>query len=154
MASGFPLWAAIRTVKSRIGTWQGFAQYSALDPSITREAWARAVGEARAAIANTLNEAVRPLNRRPAPGEYTPYTSRRATGFLQYVKMFTRDRETGVVSEQWWSYKTDTLRSRQSVLNTAWQRFEAATLPEGTFEGEQVIGAEYAGTVQMIPEAL
>lgn len=154
MASGFPLWAAIRTVKSRIGTWQGFARYSELDPSITREAWARAVGEARAAIANTLNEAVRPLNRRPVPGEYTTYTTRSKTGFLQYVKMFTRDRETGIVSENWWSFKTDSLKSRQSVLNEAWNRFEAATLPEGTFEGEEVIGAQYAGTVQMIPESL
>lgn len=154
MASGFPLWAAIRTVKSKIGTWQGFERYTSLDPSVTRETWARAIGEARAAIANTLNEAVRPLNRRPGPGEFTQYTSRTKTGYLQYVKMYVRDRETGIVNEAWWTFKTDDLKSRQSVLNKAWQSFETATLPEGTFEGEQIIGAEYAGTVQMVPEAL
>lgn len=152
MASGFPLWAAIRTVKTRIGTWQGFAHFAALDPSITREAWARAVGEARAAIANSVQEVTRPLNRRPLPGEITRYTSRTKTGYLQYAKIYTRDRETGLVSENYWSMRTDTLRSRQSVLTAGLSRYEAATLPEGTFEGEEIVGAEYAGTVEMIPE--
>lgn len=149
---GFRVWAAIRTVKSKIGTWQGFEHFRALDPSITRESWARAVGEARAAIANSVQESVRPLNRRPLPSEITRYTSKGATGFLQYVKIYTRDRETGIVGQSFWTMKTDTLKSRQSVVNAGWSRYEAATLPEGTFEGEEVIGAEYAGTVEMFPE--
>lgn len=148
----FPLWAAIRTVKSKIGTWTGYAQYSALDDTIDRATWARAVGQARAALANRVDEVTRPLNRRPAPGEITQYTSRRATGFMQYVDVYVRDRETGVVEARPWAMRTDQLRSRQSVITSALARYEAATLPEGTFEGEQIIGAAYAGTVEMIPQ--
>jgi hypothetical protein len=150
--ASFPLWAAIRTVKSRIGTWQGFDQYSQLDPSITRQQWGTAIGQARAALANKVGEVTRPLNRRPEPTEITQYTSRQAKGFMQYVDIYVRDRDTGVVTPRPWAVRTDTLRSRLAVVNEGLARFEASTLPEGTFEGEMVIGAAYAGTVEFIPE--
>lgn len=71
---------------------------------------------------------------------------------MQYVDVYVRDRETGVVEARPWAMRTDQLRSRQSVITSALARYEAATLPEGTFEGEQIIGAAYAGTVEMIPQ--
>lgn len=151
MAS-FPLWAAIRTVRGRIGTWVGYARYSAQDPTITREAWATAVAQARAALANRVSEASRPLNRRPVAGEWTAYGSRTATGFMQYVDVYVRDRDGGPPRVVPWAIRTDTLMSRQAALTQALSRYEAATLPEGTFEGEVVIDAAYAGTVQFIPQ--
>lgn len=151
MAS-FPLWAAIRTVKSKIGTWVGFDRYSEIDPSISRQQWATAVGQARAALANRVGEITRPLNRRPVQGEITAYTSRTASGFMQYVDIYVRDRETGVVTPRPWAIRTDSLMSRQAVINQGLSRFEASTLPEGTFEGEVIVGAAYAGTVQFFPE--
>lgn len=158
MAS-FPLWAAIRTVKGKIGTWVGYEQYSEVDPSITRQQWANAIGQARAALANKVGEVTRPLNRRPVPGEITPYTlpkgragTVRASGFLQYADIYVRDAQTGVVTSRPWAVRTDTLRSRQSIVTEGLSRYEAASLPGGTFEGEEVLGASYAGTVQFIPE--
>lgn len=151
MAS-FPLWAAIRTVKSKLGTWVGYERYATVDPTVTREQWATAVGQARAALANRVGELTRPLNRRPVPGEITPYTSRTARGYMQYIDVYVRDRETGQVRAQPWAMRTDTLISRQSAINQALSRYEAATLPEGTFEGEIVVGAAYAGTVEFLPE--
>ena len=151
MAS-FPLWAAIRTIKSKIGTWVGYDRYAELDPSITREEWATAVGQARAALANRISEVSRPLNRRPVPGEITAYTSRTATGFMQYIDIYVRDAQTGIVTARPWAMRTDTLVSRQSAITQGLSRFEAAVLPGGTFEGEQVVGAGYAGTVQFFPE--
>jgi hypothetical protein len=151
MAS-FPLWAAIRTIKSRLGTWVGFDRFAQLDPTITRQQWGTAVGQARAALANKVLEVTRPLNRRPLPSEVTQYTARQAKGFMQYVDIYVRDAQTGVVTSRPWAVRTDTLRSRQAIVTEGLSRFEAATLPEGTFEGEQVIGAAYAGTVEFIPE--
>lgn len=153
MAS-FPLWAAIRTIKSKIGTWVGFDRYTEIDDDITREQWARHIGMARAALANQVGELTRPLNRRPseAAGEVKPLPSRTATGFMQYVNIFVRDAQTGVITERPWAIRTDTLMSRQSVINQALARFEAAVLPEGTFEGEEVLDASYEGTVRFIPE--
>lgn len=151
MAS-FPLWAAIRTVRSRMGTWVGFERYAEQDPTITRADWATAIGQARAALANRVSELSRPLNRRPVAGEMTAYRSRTARGFMQYIDVYVRDRETGLITAQPWAMRTDTLISRQSAINQALARYEAATLPEGTFEGEVVIGASYAGTVYFEPQ--
>jgi hypothetical protein len=151
MAS-FPLWAAIRTIKSKLGTWVGYDRYSELDPTITRAQWATAVGQARAALANRVGELTRPLNRRPVAGEITDYTSRSATGFMQYVDVYVVDRDGGPPRAQPWAIRGDTLVSRQAAVTAALSRYEAATLPGGTFEGEMVIGAAYAGTVQFLPE--
>lgn len=151
--AAFPLWAAIRTIKSKIGTWVGYEQVTDLDPTITRQDWATAIGQARAALANRLGEMTRPLNRRPVAGEITPYGGRTttATGFMQYVDVFVRDRETGLVNAVPWAVRTNTLMSRQAIINQALARYEAATLPEGTFAGEVIVGAQYAGTVEFIP---
>lgn len=151
MAS-FPLWAAIRTVKSKIGTWAGYDRYSEIDDTVTREEWGRFVGMARAAIANQVSEITRPLNRRPVSGEFTDVPSRIATGYLQYVSIYVRDAQTGVITERPWAIRTDTLMSRASVINQALARFEAAVLPEGTFEGEEVLDASYAGTGRYVPQ--
>lgn len=149
--SSFPLWAAIRTIKSKLGTWVGYGKYVELDPSITRTQWATAVGQARAALANRTGELVRPLNRRPVPGEITQYSAPRARGFMQYVDVYVTDRDGGAIRAQPWAVRSDTLRSRQAVITEALARYEAATLPEGTFEGEVVVGASYSGTVEFIP---
>lgn len=151
MAS-FPLWAAIRTIRGRLGTWVGYARYSEQDPTITRETWATAVAQARAALANRVSEASRPLNRRPVQGEWTSYSSRSATGFMQYVDVYVRDRDGGAPRVVPWAIRTDALMSRQTAVRQALSRYEAATLPEGTFEGEVVIDAAYAGTVEFIPQ--
>jgi len=150
--SSFPLWAAIRTIKSKIGTWVGYDRYTEVDDSITREQWATAIGQARAALANRVGELVRPLNRRPVPGEITQYTAKRATGFMQYVDVYVVDVDGGPPQARPWAIRVDTLRSRQSVINEALARYEASTLPEGTFEGETILGASYAGTVEFIPQ--
>lgn len=150
MAS-FPLWAAITTIKSKVGTWVGYEIAREADPNLTRQAWGTAIGQARAALANRIGEVTRPLNRRPVAGEITPYASRTATGFMQYVDVYTRDRDTGVVSPTPFAIRTDTLYSRQKVLTMALARYEAAALPDGTFEGEIIVGAAYAGTVEFIP---
>lgn len=147
----FPLWAAIRTVKSKIGTWAGYEAYREFDPSITRETWAEAVGHARAAMANKAAEVTRPLNRRPTGGEIVSYPSRRATGFMQSVEVFVRDVDTGLVESRFFNVRSDTLRSRQSIVNAAlsWAADVQESRPD-SLEGD-VIGAAYTGTFQMTP---
>jgi hypothetical protein len=150
--TSFPLWAAIRTVKSRIGTWAGYDIYASADPSITRADWARNIGQARAALANRVLEATRPLNRRPSgPNEIHPYEAPRARGFMQYVDVYVKPAHGGPAEARPWAIRTDTLMSRRKAINLALSRFEAATLPDGTFEGEVVLDAGYAGTFEFVP---
>lgn len=147
----FPLWAAIRTVKSKIGTWNGYNEYREFDPSISREAWAEAIGSARAALANKAAELTRPLNRRPVAGEITAYPSRRATGFMQSVEVFVRDIDTGLVESRFFNVRSDTLRSRQFIVDKALARFsDIQDTDPGSIPGE-IIGAAYTGTFQMTP---
>jgi hypothetical protein len=147
----FPLWAAIRTVKSKIGTWTGYEAYKELDPSISRESWAEAVGSARAALANKAAELTRPLNRRPTGNEITAYPSRRATGYMQSVEVFVRDVDTGLVESRFYNTRSDTIRSRQFIVDAALSRFaDIAESDPGSIAGD-VIGAAYTGTFQLTP---
>lgn len=148
----FPMWAAIRTVKSKLGTWVGYEKFREVDPGISREEWARAVGEARAAIANRTEELIRPLNRRPVGSEITLYTTRKARGYLQQIEVFVRDPDTGIVDSRPFVVKTDTLRSRQFIIDEGLSRYAnaAATAPDDY--PEEIIGAVYVGTHQLIPQ--
>lgn len=146
------MWAAIKTIKSRIGTWKGFAEYQRFDPSISREEWATTIGQARAALANRALEITRPLNRRPdGPAEITPFSTRGARGFLQQVVVYVRDRDTGVIEERHHSMKVDTLRSRQSVIDEVRGRFQSSIEGNPQDYPEDVLGVMYMGTHEMIP---
>lgn len=147
----FHMWAAIRTVKSKIGTWNGYDEFSQAVPEVSRQQWATAIGEARAALANRVSELTRPLNRRPVGSEITRYTTKRATGFMQQVEVFVRDRDTGMIESRPYVVKTDTLRSRQFIVEEAMSRYQNAIDSSPEDYPEDVLGAAYVGTHEMIP---
>lgn len=149
--SSYALWAAIRTVKSRIGTWVGFAQAAEAGLDVDRSEWATWIGQARAALANRDLEITRPLNRRPVAGEIVAYTSKRATGFLQHVDIFVQDTDTGLIEARPYTIRTDTLRSRQSIINEAVDRYQRAIAENPENYPEEVVDASYAGTFEMTP---
>ena len=146
------LWAAIRTVKNRIGTWKGFEQYKALDPSVTRSQWASTIGEARAALANRVGELSRPLGRIPTQAEVTLYATKRASGYMQQVEVYVLDRDTGLLGSRPYVVKTDTLRSRQFIVNEARSRFQAAIDANPGEYPEDIVGVAYVGTHLMVPK--
>lgn len=147
----FHLWAAIRTVKDRVGTWKGYEQYRVLDPSITREQWASTVAQARAAIANRTDEITRPLNRRPTAAEVTLYASKKASGYLQQLQIFVRDRDTGLIETRHYNIRSDTLRSRQTIIAEGMSRYQSAAESDPENYPEDVLGAIYVGTHSMQP---
>lgn len=147
----FHLWAAIRTIKSKIGTWRGYEEYSLLDPDITRSEWAETVAQARAALANKTDELTRPLNRRPLPSEITLYSSKKARGYMQQIQVFVQDRDTGLIDTRHYNIRTDTLRSRQSIVDEGMRRYQAAADADPDAYPEEVIGAVYVGTHLMQP---
>jgi len=147
----FHVWAAIRTIKDKIGTWAGFDKYSEFDEDITREEWAEAIGEARAAIANRNSELTRPLNRRPnGPGEIDPYSVKKGTGYIQQVEIFVKDRDTGLPETRHYLVKTQTLKSRQFIVNEALSRFRATAEANPDDYPEDILGAQYVGTRQLV----
>ena len=149
--SDYAMWAAIRTVKSRIGTWVGYQRMVDAGFTISRESWASWVGSAQRAIAERSSEMVRPLNRRPVPGEIIAYPSRRASGYMQTVQVLVRDRTTGIEETRFYSLRGDSLRSRGAVVTDALNRFRDAAASSPEDYPEDIVGAWYSGTYQLTP---
>lgn len=150
MAS-LPLWAAIRTLKSKIGTGVGLAQIREIAPEITESQWARAIGEARTALASRAVELTRPLNRRPTATEITPLSTKGSTGFFQHVDVYVRDSDTGAIEVRPYTIKGDSLRSRQSVVNEARSRYQQSIDSDPENYPEEVLAVAYTGTYELIP---
>lgn len=149
--SNFTLWAAIKTIKARIGTWVGLTQVQTIAPDVTRQEWAQSIGQARAALANRVSELTRPLNRRPLPSETIQYNTVRQSGFLQQLEIYVRDRDTGLIEARPYSLRTNTLMSRQTVINRGLTAYNFAAALNPDEYPEEVLGAAYAGTFEMIP---
>lgn len=149
----FALWAAVRTVKSRVGTWRGYEQYSRLVPELTREEWARAIGEARAHLSAQTSELTKPLNQRPVGNDIKGYTSKRARGFMQQVSVHVRDNDTGILSEKVYVVRGDTLRSRLSAVNEARRKYQDSIDANPDEYPETIVGVEYKGTYLLTPGA-
>lgn len=150
--SDYAFWAAIRTVKSKIGTWVGYDRLVSSGYEISKTEWASWVGQAQAAIANRSSELVKPLNRIPSgPGDIFPYESKRATGFMQSVEISVRDRQTGIEEIRFYTFRGDTLRSRGRVVADAVARYREAAATNPDDYPEEILAAWYSGTFQMMP---
>lgn len=148
MAS-FILSAAIRAVKSRIGTWRAYESVRTLVPEITREEWAEAIGEARSAIAQRVSEVARPINRRPVAGEWTQITRKSGAAWWQQVELYIRDSTTGARSVFHVTIKTDTLHSRQNAMAEAERQAALIFASDPDNYPVAIVGMSYTGTYQI-----
>lgn len=149
--ANFILSAAIRAVKSKVGTWVAYDQIKRLVPEITESEWAEAIGEARSSISQRVLEATRPLNRRPVVGEWTDIRRRSNTQWWQQVSLFVRDSGTGARSVFNVTIKTDTLRSRQFAIQEATNRAALIFASDPDNYPVAIVGAEYSGTYHILP---
>lgn len=148
--ANFILSAAIKAVKSKIGTWRAFEQVRRLAPEVSEAEWARAVAEARTAIAQRVLEATRPLNRRPVQGEWTDIPRKSGSQWWQQVTLFIRDSTTGARSQFHVTIKTDTLRARMFAIQEAETRAAAIFASDPDNYPVAIVGAEYAGTYRIV----
>lgn len=152
MAS-FILSAAIRAVKSKVGTWKAFDAIQDLVPEITREQWAAAIGEARAAVSQRVSELTLPLNRRPTAAEFGPALERRSGAkYWQQVEIYVRDNQTGARSIMHFTTRTDTLRSRLSVVNDWIEHIQNLIDTRPDEYTADIVGFAYTGTYPIVPK--
>lgn len=145
--ANFIVTAAIRAVKSRIGTWAAYDAISEIVPEVSREQWGAAIGEARAAIAQRVAEVTRPLNRRPTADEISATLTRNSSSkYWQQVEVFIRDQATGARSIYHMTVKTDTLRSRLAVVNQAIDTIQSRIDSAPEDYPVDIIGFAYTGT--------
>ncbi len=148
MAS-FILSAAIRAVKSKVGTWRAYESVRQLVPEVTQEEWAQAIGEARSALSQRVLEATRPLNRIPVAGEWTPITRKSNVNWWQQVEVYIRDATTGARSVFNVTIKGDTLRSRLAVVNEAQKQAALIFASDPDNYPVAIVGVGYAGTYEI-----
>ena len=133
-----------------MGTWRAYEAISDLVPEVTREQWASAIGEARAALSQRVSELTLPLNRIPTASEFGPTLDRKSGAkFWQHVELYVRDKSTGARAVMHFTIRTDTLRSRMSVVNDAIGRLQG--MIDSAPEDYQVdmVGFAYTGTYQI-----
>jgi hypothetical protein len=143
--------AAVKAVKSGMSARAGLVAARAAGVTIRDATWFRVVGEIQRSLTNQIGEASAPLNRRPLGAEISTLTTKQATGYVQYVDMFVRDRASGSVSIRPFAVRSNTLLTRQAVIARAMTAFQTFTTgPEPSYP-EQVLGAAYVATYQMTP---
>ena len=142
---------AVRAVKSGMTARAGLIAARAAGVAIRDATWFRIVGEVQRSLTNQIDEATRPLNRRPLGAEISTLTTKVATGYIQYVDVFVRDRESGAVSMRPFAVRTAPLLTRQAVIKKALNAFQTFTTgPEPSYP-EQVLGAAYTATYRAVP---
>lgn len=142
---------AVRAVKSGMSARAGLVAARAAGVQIRDATWFRIVGEVQRSLSNQIQEASAPLNRRPVGAEISELTTKVATGYMQYVNVFVRDKDSGVVSIRPYAVRTATLLTRQAVIARAMTAFQTFTAgPEPSYP-EQVLGASYAASYRMTP---
>jgi hypothetical protein len=146
-----PVTSAVLSVKAGLSARAGLAAARAAGLSIRDATWFRIVSEVRRSLADQIDEASRPQNRRPLADEISTLTTKAATGFIQYADVFVRDRDTGIVSIRHYAVRGNQLQARGSITKKALARFEQETTPEGNYSRETILGAAYTATYQMIP---
>jgi hypothetical protein len=154
-----PLWLAFRTVAEGLSARAGLRMAREAGMAVRDATWFRMVGQVRTHYAQSIAEVDRPLNRRPYASEVTPLTSKLAKGYIQYVDLFVRDIDSGVVKVRPQAVRTSRLMSREAVVDVAVQRYRKAVdrsriapASWGTDPREVVEGGIYTATQQFIPE--
>jgi hypothetical protein len=149
--ANFILSAAIRAVKSKMGTWVAYEAVRQKVPEISREQWAQAIGDAKAALSQRVLEVTRPLNRRPVQGEWTDIRRKSSANWWQHVEVHIRDLQTGALSTFHVTLKADTLRSRMSAMATAEARAALVFASDPDNYQVAIVQVEYAGTYRILP---
>jgi hypothetical protein len=143
--------AAIKAVKSGLSANAGYRSFQAAGGSIARATWLRTVGEVRRTLSNQLDEASRPLNRRPVASEITPISTKTRSGYIQQVDVYVRNRDTGEVESRPFSWRTQVLVTRQAAVNEALAAFDTGVTGSPDRFNETVLGATYTSTLQLNP---
>lgn len=121
-----PLWLAFRTVADGLSANAGYRMAREAGIPIRRQSFLRMVGEVRAHYADQISELDRPLNTRPRPQEVKPLDTRSKTGFIHYVDVYVRDKDTGRYERKEQAVHSSTLLSRDTAVEIAVARYNTA----------------------------
>lgn len=140
---------AITAVKQGISANESLTRLAAAGQGIRRSDWLALMREAREELARNAKAYDRQGNRRPYRREIFAMTTTGATGYLQHVDIWVKDKETGEIFARPYSLRTDDLMTHDDAVETALDRYEAFA----TEYGQSILGAAYGSTYELVPGA-
>jgi hypothetical protein len=114
--------------------------------------WNRLYAEQRATYGAVRDEMTKPLSSIPTATEIQPMTTKRRSGYLQTVEVYTRVKGTDIVSVRPFMFTTDSLMSRGAAVTQALTLMQQG-VDEDRYE-EVLLGGVYTGTRRMNPGEL
>lgn len=149
----YPLAFAVKAVKSGLSANAGYRAFRDAGGHVARATWLRTVAEVRRTLSDSLDEATRPLGRKPNASEITTISTRKRSGFIQQVDVYVRDRATGEVEARPFSWRTRVLITRKAAVGEALAAFTSGVIGSPDAFDEQILGATYVGTLELQPAA-
>jgi hypothetical protein len=147
--AGIPLWLAAQAAKQGLSANKAYEALHAAGESMARGTFLKLYAQVRADLAQQVDEITRPLGAKPRAAEIRPYVTQGATGFMQYVDVYVRDRTTGEVFAVPFGVRTDELLIRADVIETALALYGV----HAEEYDQQVLGSTYTSTYLYGPAA-
>jgi hypothetical protein len=143
-----PGWVAAG-VRQGLSSAAALREYRQAGGRIRDSVWRKLYTEQKVAVGSQLDEMTAPLNAIPDASTIIPLTTKRKTGYLQTLDIFTRIRGTDVVVTKPFMFTGSQLMSRGEALTKALTMMQQA-VDEDRYE-EVVLGGVYTGTRIMTP---
>jgi hypothetical protein len=149
--SGNVLAAAQATVRDGLSANAGYKAFQAGGGAVARATWLRTVAEVRRRAADYVQEAGRPMNRKPRADEIITLTTKHQFRYIQQIDVYVRDRATGEIDVRPFSWRGLALITRQAAVNEALAAFELGVTGSPDRFDEVILGATYTGTIMLQP---
>lgn len=143
-----PGWVAA-SIREGLSASAGLREYRANGGSIRDATWYRLYAEQKSSVDKIGYESTAPLGAVPTASEIVPMTTKRATGFLQTMDIYTRLTGTDVIVTRPFMITTSELLSRGEALTQAMTTMQQAVDEERY--SETLLGGIYTGTRVMTP---
>lgn len=143
-----PGWVAA-SIRAGQSAAAGLRDFRAGGGKIRDVVWRRIYAEQQAAVSAQREETTRPLSSTPVASEMVQMTTKRKSGYLQTLDIYTRVVGTNVVQVKPFMFSGSELMSRGEALTKALTMMQQAA-DEERYD-EVVLGGVYTGTRIMVP---
>jgi len=146
--SPYPATWALQGVEAGLSARQALAEFREAGGHVADGTWFKTYAEVAAHI--SLREGIynEPTDLRPVGEEVKTWSTHKAAGYAQQVEVLVRDQGTGEIITIPYTYTGHELLTRREVINKALDVYDG----EGSSgEHQQMLGAVYSGTYQMVP---
>jgi hypothetical protein len=148
MPTDNPLFNMFDAINSGLSANKALQAYREGGGSVRNETFRSLYAAARQMLQQESDEATRPLNQRPQSNELTAMPTRNATGVLQRVALFVRDKGSNSVRTIFTDVKSDDGMTRGDAIQSALDDYS----DNADQYDEVVLSGVHVGSYRMSPQ--